>query len=141
MQDLAQIFADVCKSNFLQLQLSVVPQIIYGDINPPENQQLTSRSLPTLPKQWTNSFDRIFTGLVADVISMADLLELFGPCLNRRNRFAAIFTFHRIWRMDKRYRQHTYKLSKVRSQKLLIVEVFFGHCALKAIKVDFVALT
>ena len=58
-----------------------------------------------LLRKWTNFFDRIYTGIAADVVPTASLLEAYVPCLKAENPFATLLTFHRIWRMDKRYVQ------------------------------------
>ena len=81
-------FRDVCNSNFLQLQLVVTPDLMP---NKSGNE-----------KVFALKFDRIFTGLAADVYTMPQVLDFCLPYLNLKNRFATILTFHRVWRMDKR---------------------------------------
>ena len=89
VQDLAQIFRDVCKSNFVQLELIVTRNWL--DFRWPVASMATAN---------TNFFDRICTGIAADVVGTDKLLQSYVSCLNNRNPLAAILTFHRIWRRN-----------------------------------------
>ena len=100
VQDLAQIFHDVCKSNFLQLELIVSTS--FSSMDPDNTTTLFGISGSTPPSSSLDGgfFDRICTGIAADVVGTDKLLQSYVSCLNNRNPLAAILTFHRIWRRN-----------------------------------------
>ena len=104
VQDLAQIFRDVCKSNFVQLELIVTRNWL--DSRWPmaaaaaEEEPGAEPAAAAASAAATNFFDRICTGIAADVVGTDKLLQSYVSCLNNRNPLAAILTFHRIWRRN-----------------------------------------
>ena len=104
VQDLAQIFRDVCKSNFVQLELIVTrnwldsrwPMAAAAEEEPGAEPAAAEAASAAA----TNFFDRICTGIAADVVGTDKLLQSYVSCLNNRNPLAAILTFHRIWRRN-----------------------------------------
>lgn len=92
VQDLAQIFHDVCKSNFLQLEL------IVSNMDP---DSLTYKGISDYYDRGC-FFDRICTGIASDIVGTGKLLQSTASFLNNENPFATILTFHRTWRMKRK---------------------------------------
>ena len=93
VQDLAQIFHDVCKSNFLQLEL------IVSNMDP---DSLTYKGISDYYDISGCFFDRICTGIASDIVGTGKLLQSTASFLNNENPFATILTFHRTWRMKRK---------------------------------------
>jgi hypothetical protein len=82
VQDVAQIFRDICLANFVSIDL-----------------QITTGMLDFVKAAEKIRFDRISTGISCDVFGTEQVLESCHHLLDRNNPFAAIITHHRVWRM------------------------------------------
>ena len=100
VQDLAQIFHDVCKSNFLQLELIVSTS--FSSMDPDNTTTLFGISgSPPSSSLDGGFFDRICTGIASDIVGTGKVLQSSASFLNNENPFATILTFHRTWRMKR----------------------------------------